>query len=96
MLLETKEIGLIETPAEELGSTVELLASLELPEQPVIKTAEIIAEELKQLKYQNYLINFKTQIDSWKANHPNHVPPPIQYDSEFGDYVWINREMRRR
>lgn len=72
----------------------ESVLDLEVPKVE-IKTAEQIKTEFKDLKYKNYCINFKDRIDAWIASHPSHVPPPIQYDTQFGDFVWINRSQRR-
>lgn len=65
------------------------------PQETEIKTTEMIKAELKELKYQNYLINFKDRIKAWEASHPNHIKPPIVYDSDSSDYIWLNRKLRR-
>jgi hypothetical protein len=72
---------------------------LEESAAPEPVTAEMIAEkekkELRELKYQNYLINFKDRVEAWNKAHDGKLPPPIRYDTEYGDFVWVNREMRR-
>ncbi len=67
-----------------------------IPQQETeIKTAEMIKEELKQLKYKNYCINFKSRLEQWSASHDGRTDYPIRYDSEYGDFVWLNRNFRR-
>jgi hypothetical protein len=63
-------------------------------EETVPKTAEMIKQELKDLKYQNYLINFKDRVAQWKNSNGTR-PLPLHYDSEIGEWVWLNRFQRR-
>lgn len=60
-----------------------------------IKTQQDIQEELKQLKYNNYLINFKSRVEMWKRDNGNRAMP-LHWDTEYQDWVWLNRETRRQ
>lgn len=77
--------------------------SLSLPEPvegEVIKTPQQVLEELKQLKYNNYLINFESRVKMWQSAHSDangDCPAlPLHWDTEYQDWVWLNREQRRQ
>ncbi len=67
--------------------------SLEI-EQPVIKTVEQIRQEEKDLKYNNFLINFSSRVEQWKKSNGN-VAIPLYWDSSLNDFIWLNRAQRR-
>lgn len=78
--------------------TAPIPEKLDLPE-----TAEQLANRLKredkQKKYDNYVTKFASRIAQWKESNWRHPEirdnPPIVWDSQFNDYVWMNRSWRR-
>ena len=85
-------------PLEEPRGLAELLESLDkqsvLPSLPEVTEEKEIQSD-KNLKLDRYILKFKTRIDAWKASHPEQIPPPIRWDSDYKDWVWESRDMRR-
>jgi hypothetical protein len=75
------------------------LTDLELPLQKV-ETAEDLKQKDKDIKYNNYLIRHKARIDQWNTAHADKSgqspKPPIYWDTEYNDFVWMNRDVRRQ
>ncbi len=87
------------SPKTDETGLAEFLDKLEketpLPELPAPDTQEKMRDE-KDLKLDRYLLKFKDRIEAWKQSHPEQVPPPIFYDSDYQDWVWLNRDQRRQ
>lgn len=53
----------------------------------------------REFKYDMFCLKFKDRIEQWITAHSdnqgNFPPPPIQWDSDYRDFVWLNREFRR-
>ncbi len=54
----------------------------------------------KEIKYEAYLVKYDSRIKQWRDAHWRtpaiRDTPPIVWDSEISDYVWMNREWRRQ
>jgi hypothetical protein len=91
----SQEINLDQETQEDIKSST---SDLSVPDLEV-KTQEMIADELKDLKYKNYLINFKDRVKQWKFAHTDKSGScpeiPLYWDSEMKEWVWLNRASRR-
>lgn len=75
-----------------------LLESLEVSNTPSLPEPEAVEKmrDEKDLKLDRFLAKFKDRVDKWKDTHPEQVPPPVFYDSDYKDWVWMSREQRRQ
>lgn len=68
--------------------------------QPVEKQNEISSLSPEQqemlVALQAFMINYKDRVEQWyKAHAPNKPAPPVVWNEDTRDFVWLNRANRR-
>jgi hypothetical protein len=75
-----------------------MLPKFDPVEAPVIPKEETPKTD-RELKLEAYLVKFDLRIKQWKEAHWRYPQirdnPPIVWDSQINDYIWMNRSMRR-
>lgn len=52
-------------------------------------------EEFKRLKFEEFKIKYRNLFEMWFNAHGTAFPP-VRWDPQLMDYIWLNREQRRK